>query len=319
MIADPGTYYFLTQRNTSTHALISAATNLTIDWQNSDLFFHSSNIAAIQFSNCTGCCETFAQYEADFAQAVLAPSSVAMSVANNTSGDASNLLVNLSTANGYPRLGVGSFVAAYGSKLAATTTVASAPYPNSLGGVTVTVVDSAGTSRPAAIQLASANQINYLVPAGTATGIATVTIGSSSGSAQIDAVGPGLYSMSGDGTGVAAANAALYSADGTIVAQDVFQCATTCVSTPMNLGNPTDQLVVTLYGTGLRNVSALQNCFATVGGARATLLYVGAQSQFPGLDQVNVVIPRSLVGAGEVPVVITADGQTANVVIVNVK
>lgn len=39
-----------------------------------------------------------------------------------------------------------------------------------------------------------------------------------SGSAQIDAVGPGLYSMSGDGTGVAAANAALYSADGTIVA-----------------------------------------------------------------------------------------------------
>ena len=44
----------------------------------------------------------------------------------------------------------------------------------------------------------------------------------------------------------------------------------------MNLGNPTDQLVVTLYGTGLRYVSSLQNCFATVGGARATLLYVGA-------------------------------------------
>jgi hypothetical protein len=39
-------------------------------------------------------------------------------------------------------------------------------------------------------------------------GIATVTIGSSSGSAQIDSVGPGLYSMNGEGTGVAAAGAA---------------------------------------------------------------------------------------------------------------
>ena len=265
------------------------------------------------------CCETFAQYQADFAQAVLAPNSVAVTVANNTTGDAGNLIVNASTANGFPRLGVGSFAAAYGSKLAATTTIASAPFPTSLGGVTVTVVDSAGTSRAAAIQLASATQVNYLVPAGTANGIATVTIGSSSGSAQIDAVGPGLYSMSGTGQGVAAANAALYSTDGTMVAENVFQCAATCVSTPMNLGNPTDLLVVTLYGTGLRNVSSLQNCVATVGGVRATLLYVGAQPQYPGLDQVNLVIPRALAGAGEVPVVITADGQTANVVTVNVK
>ncbi|HTP34546.1 MAG TPA: hypothetical protein VMJ75_20350 [Candidatus Acidoferrales bacterium] len=38
-----------------------------------------------------------------------------------------------------------------------------------------------------------------------------------------------------------------------------------------------------------------------------------------GLDQVNLVIPRSLAGAGEVPVVLTVDGQTASAVTVNLK
>ena len=54
LIADPGAYYFLTLRNPSTHILISAASNLTIDWQNSDLLFHSSNSSAVQCSNCSG-------------------------------------------------------------------------------------------------------------------------------------------------------------------------------------------------------------------------------------------------------------------------
>src|SRR4051812_30860363 len=42
--ADPGAYYFVTLRNSSTHALINSATNLTIDWRNSDLLFRSSNV-----------------------------------------------------------------------------------------------------------------------------------------------------------------------------------------------------------------------------------------------------------------------------------
>jgi uncharacterized protein (TIGR03437 family) len=267
------------------------------------------------------CCETFAQYQTDFAQAILSPSSTGVSMAGNSSSGTGNLVVNASTASGYPRLGTGSFAAAYGSGLASSTVVASPPFPTSLGGVTVTVRDSAGTSSSAPIQLVSAGQVNYLIPDGTAPGIATVTIGTSSGSAQIDAVGPGLYSMSGDGKGVAAATAALYVADGSIVPQAVFRCAagSPCVSTPMDLGKPGDQLILTLYGTGLRNNSGLANGVAIIGAARASLLYVGAQPQYPGLDQVNLVIPRSLAGAGEVPVVLTVDGQTANAVTVNLK
>jgi hypothetical protein len=52
VIADPGAYYFLTMRNSNAHAVINAATNLTIDWQKSDLLFHSSNVTAIQCNNC---------------------------------------------------------------------------------------------------------------------------------------------------------------------------------------------------------------------------------------------------------------------------
>jgi len=38
-----------------------------------------------------------------------------------------------------------------------------------------------------------------------------------------------------------------------------------------------------------------------------------------GLDQVNVLIPRSLIGRGEVDVVLTVDGKPANTVRVAIK
>jgi uncharacterized protein (TIGR03437 family) len=267
------------------------------------------------------CCQTLTQFQTDFGQAVLTPRSVQVTVAGNTSSANSNLIVNASTASGYPRLGVGSFAAAYGLNLAASPVIAPLPLPTSLGGITVSVKDSAGVTRPAPIQAVFPSQVNYIVPDGTANGIATVTIGTSSGAAQIDAVGPGLYSMNGDGKGVAAANAARYAADGRITPVTLFQCAPTggCTAVPLDLGEPTDQLVITLYGTGLRNVGIVQNAFVRIGDVPAEILYVGAQPQYPGLDQVNLIVPRSLAGAGEVPLVLTAGGQTANAVTLNFK
>jgi uncharacterized protein (TIGR03437 family) len=63
----------------------------------------------------------------------------------------------------------------------------------------------------------------------------------------------------------------------------------------------------------------MQNVSVTIGGAVAKVLFAGAQSEYAGLDQLNVVVPRSLVGAGEVPIVLTVDGQTANAVTVSLK
>jgi uncharacterized protein (TIGR03437 family) len=46
----------------------------------------------------------------------------------------------------------------------------------------------------------------------------------------------------------------------------------------------------------------------------------GAQSQYVGLDQVNIgPLPRSLEGSGSVNIVLMADGETANTVNVTIK
>jgi uncharacterized protein (TIGR03437 family) len=325
------------QVNTTPHSNITVTGNRVtnaarsgIRLENVDTATISGNIVqgfglapTVNVFNAPSCCETLAQYETDFSKAVFTPRSANTTIGDNSTADATGVgvLRNANSANGYPRLGVGSFAAAYGTGLASSVSVANPPYPPSLGGLTVTVRDSLGASRPANIEAVTQTQVNYLIPDGTAPGIATVTIGTASGSAQIDAVGPGLYSMSGDGQGVAAATAAIYTSDGQILPQNVFQCNSSgvCTSVPLNLGNPGDQLAVVLYGTGLRNISSIQNAFITIGSMRAKLLYVGAQPQYPGLDQANVVIPRALAGAGEVPVALTVDGQTANVVTLNIK
>jgi len=47
--------------------------------------------------------------------------------------------------------------------------------------------------------------------------------------------------------------------------------------------------------------------------------YAGAQGSLVGLDQVNVKLPRALNGRGEVDLVLTVDGKTANTVRVRIK
>lgn len=113
-----------------------------------------------------------------------------------------------------------------------------------------------------------------MVPAGLTAGPATVTVlnGSAAplaGQVTIASSQPGLYSANADGSGVAAAVAALYSASGQITAEPVFTCnppaARSCLATPLGLGGATDTLYVSLYGTGIR-------------GAASVECYIGGQS-----------------------------------------
>ena len=265
------------------------------------------------------CCETQAQVVADFMQPIVTVSSTSVTNSNNTTSG--NWIVNVSDADAGYRLAPGSIAVAYGQNLATGTGQAGgATLPTTLGGTTVTVKDSTGVSRPAGLYYVSAGQIDYVVPAGTAVGVATVTVGNKPSAALIAAVGPGLFSADGTGKGVAAALAVRASADGKQVPVPVFQCGSTgCAAVPMDLGASSDVLVVELYGTGIRGRSSLTNVIAEIGGAPAVVAYAGSQPQFAGLDQVNLYVPRSLAGAGEVPVVLTVDGVTANVVTVSIK
>jgi uncharacterized protein (TIGR03437 family) len=221
-----------------------------------------------------------------------------------------------------------SIVAAFGTGLAITTEAAATlPLPTSLAGTTITVKDSAGAERQAPIFFVSPAQVNYQMPPGTAPGTATVTITNrygevSVGTVQIATVAPGLFAANANGQGVAAALALRVRADGSQQFEPVSRfdpAQNRFVSTPIDLGPATDQVFLILFGTGTRFRSSLPNVSARIGGVDAPVLFVGAQGDFVGLDQINLQIPRSLIGRGEVEIRMTADGQQANAVMVSIK
>lgn len=95
----------------------------------------------------------------------------------------------------------------------------------------------------------------------------------------------------------------------------VFSCdpgyARSCLGSPLNVGVGTQTLYVTVYGTGIRGAASVQ---AFVAGQSAPVQYAGLSPGSPGLDQVNVTIPQSLTGSGDVRVYIVADSVTSNAV-----
>lgn len=238
------------------------------------------------------------------------------------------VVTSLSAASFGFVLAAESIASAFGQGLATNTQSAAAtPLPTALDGTTVRVTDSAGTERPAPLFYVSPGQINYLVPAGTRTGPATVTVTAadgavSTGRIQVEAVAPGLFTANANGEGVAAAVVVRARADGSQSSEVVFQFDPVLnrqVSLPIDFGPETDQLVLVLFGTGLRGRSALAGVRVRIAGREAEVLYAGPQGAFVGLDQVNVGLPRRLAGFREVPVTLIVDGKPANSVIINVK
>ena len=219
-----------------------------------------------------------------------------------------------------------SLASLYGQNLAATTAQAGAlPLPASLGGVTLAVTDSAGVQRSAPLLYVSPNQINFLVPDNVSAGSATFTVAGGSASqsvaATVRAVAPTLFSMSGNGSGVAAALAVAVQAGNPLVQSPVavFQCGGAgCGPVPIALG--VDRPVyVSFYGTGIRNRSSLGNVTVTINGVSVPVLFAGPAPDYVGLDQVNVGLPLTLRGSGECNVVVSADGQASNTVTINIQ
>ena len=204
---------------------------------------------------------------------------------------------------------------------------ASFPLPTTLSGVAVRAQDSAGTERAAQLFYVSPSQINYVVPSGTATGLATITVTTqgqttAAGTLQIDTVAPGLFAANANGIGVAAAAARRVAQSGAETWYNVFGCgpaAGSCVPTPLDLGSATDLTYLHLYGTGIRGRSALSAVGVKIGGVDATVSAAGALAGVPGLDEVQVLIPRSLAGHGEAAVDLTVDGKRANTVTVSLQ
>jgi len=165
-----------------------------------------------------------------------------------------------------------------------------------------------------------------------------------SGPVTLDAVMPALFSADQTGNWLAAAQVVTTHADGsqsrmgsiaTCTGNLVYNGYTWsgCVPEPINLGSSTDTVVLELFGTGIRAAAAIANenpqfanqpsVFVFVGPScndnslsscyqpSLQVLYAGPQGagapgSFYGLDQVNVLLPRSLAGSGAIYLTVEA-------------
>ncbi len=191
-----------------------------------------------------------------------------------------NVLLNDSPGNGFLTSGVsaatftwpvgpGSIVSAFGLNLAPATAIAGAnPAPTTLGGIRLHVRDRSHTADTLAPLLyVSPTQINYV-------------LNSSDPYAWVDIERVGTpYVPQGITVPIAALSPGFFAATYTAAAPGYLS----------------------LYGTGFAEASmSASSC--TVGSVNVSVTYAGPEIQIAGLDQVNLLLPASLAGAGVEPV-----------------
>ncbi|MDX2030729.1 MAG: YCF48-related protein [Blastocatellia bacterium] len=224
----------------------------------------------------------------------------------------SNVLINPQTTTSAASYSVSAItekaiVAAFGPTLATGTAgAATVPLPTSLAGTSVKVRDSNGVERLAPLFYASPDQINYQIPAGTATGPATITIVNNNGigamgTVDVKTIAPSIFSADAKGSGPAAAVDAITSA-----------------AAPFNATQANGQPnIISVFGTGLGadatdvdgNIN--DNVTARLDGNVVQLQYAGRSPGLVGLNQFNVILPAGIT-SGPHTLTITRGGVTSN-------
>ncbi len=173
--------------------------------------------------------------------------------------------------------------------------------------VTVIVTDASGASAAADLLYLSPSQINLRMPPTlSATGRATIAVMrggvlAASGAIQLVPSGPAIFTLNGEGYGAPAAQVVRVRADGTLRWE--------AIAGPIDFGAADDRLFLALYGTGVRGASVAVRI-----GDDILPAAFAPSPQFPGVDQVNVELPRSLAGVGQVNLTVLCDGVAANAV-----
>jgi hypothetical protein len=193
------------------------------------------------------------------------------------------------------------------------------PWPPSLLGVHLDITDSQGQTRAAPMYYVIPTAISYLVPAGTALGPATAKLFTSSGATltgtvNIVSVAPGLFTSNATGSGAPAGLFIHVAADQTQSYGFLFDLPNRN-PLPVDLGPPSDQVFLQLYGTGFR---AAKQATVSVGGTSVIVPGWSAVTQYQGEDVITIgPLPRSLAGRGLVDVVTSFDGKPTNTVTVS--
>lgn len=217
-----------------------------------------------------------------------------------------------------------TILSGFGVNLATATVNAPSgqPLPTTLGGIQVRVTDKSNTARFAQLFFVSAGQINYLLPTATAEGVAMIEVLRDStvvarGAISVAKVWPGLFTSGQNGSGQGAGNILRFKPGATTP-------ITESAIDSIDLGVQGDRVFLELYGTGIRNKTGPTENPTTVkaylGGTPLTVSYAGAQSQFFGLDQINVELPSSLAGRNAtLNLVMYVDGWVVNTITFKVK
>lgn len=227
-------------------------------------------------------------------------------------GQTALMSISVSGAAGYRSdvLAPDSIVSLFGSGLATSTVSAtSSTLPQEVAGRSVRVTDASGRVQSAGIYFVSPGQINFLMPAGLGAGKARVDLfssGSVIASAEItlSLVAPGLFTADGSVNGTPSAVLVRAPVQGPQISS--------VLNGPIRFGPIGEQMALVIYGSGWKRASGLSGVSARVGNTNLIVPFAGAQGDFPGLDQMNLLLPRSLAGSGNQVLSIHVDGVLAN-------
>ena len=192
----------------------------------------------------------------------------------------------VSAASFAPGIAPGGIATAFLNALHGVTGIVAAdrlPLPTTLSGVTVRV-----NGEPAPL-FAVANggvgaQVNFLVPAATTLGEATIAINGAETRTTVSAAAPAVFTF-----------------DGRMAA----------VNGPGTRGEP-----IEIYATGLGlNVNSVA---VLIGGRTAAVLFAGSAPGFVGLNQINAVVPAET-PAGEAELIVRVAGVTSPTVALSIR
>lgn len=247
----------------------------------------------------------------------------------------------IGTGQEYPKLAVVSaanfraplasqmIVAAFGLNLATTTEIAAnIPLPTTLANRRVLFRNLDGMETAAPLLFVSPNQINFLVPAQGVNRLPTIIVRDLNNQIvsvtfpTIELVAPGIFTANADGQGVPAAVIVRARADGSQAYEPVAQFDQTArryVPVTLDLGVESDVIVLALFGTGWRTPPPATTVAVKIAGIECPVEYAGPQPTSEGLDQLNVRLPRALIGKGDVIVEVQFNSTKANSVQLKIK
>lgn len=218
-------------------------------------------------------------------------------------------VINYSGFNPAAPVAPGSIVSGYGNfgTVATTATSSVNPLPTSIASISVRV----GTTL-APLYFVSSGQINFVIPVATPVGRQTVEVLN------------GTTVISRGSVNIWEAFPALASSDTTPTSQGIIQNQDFSVNSQNARGRRGE--ILQLYATGCGATSPAVSdglppaalsptvlpVTANVSGIDATVQFAGAHPQFPGICQINIVVPDRPFITGQVQILVSVSGIVSN-------